>query len=338
LKPITIQRKIYFTKVVEEVVEEQEEYVISDPTFQIRQQKIQAAESYQMELEDFDAGDIGALETLHCDVKRRVIKAKKVKEPLGFKNPSVALEGERNLQDRREARWAYLRAKKGKSTVERIVTPRETYADYLKPEVHGIDPFRRDRVETTVNRKLVKRVVTHDPETQERWQLVANLEMEKVIKYGAKVDRNQRGNQRYVGQRAYIGMKNRRDYHAKRKLDEIKNLLDYDVKIPSALLLAKRKKEKARIKRIEEVAAKRPGLQLPHELVVSYNLRLLFYTLHTLGVRKGVACLTEETMLTYLEAVGRGHKIPIAKHANKKCRVRKRDRKVIRMLLREVIQ
>jgi hypothetical protein len=334
IKPASGQKTFFFNRVVErtELVEHVE--VTPDKDFLRRQAIIEENEQYQMSTEDFPAGDIAALEKLHCKVKEKRYK-KKIRKPIQGPRPTDA---PMTVQERQFAQWRRNRRLNAASIVKRTVTPEPSYAEYLHPGVHGLNPFDTPKVVRYFTEHTVREVQTHNPDTQERWQVTANIEMEKVIKYGAKVDYQQRINISLPGSKKVILPGNRRDRNPRSKLETILGQLGpYEGKIAPRIKRLREQRGVVRRKRIESVAEKYPDHVVPKELTESYNMKLLFYVMYVMGVGPGIACLTQEEMHKCIESVGRNHKIKGVKREKKKYRLRKRDRKLVRMLLGELI-
>jgi hypothetical protein len=334
IKPASGQKTFFFNRVVErtELVEHVD--VTPDKDFPRRQAIIEENEQYQMGTEDFPAGDVAALEKLHCKVKEKRYK-QRIRKPIQGPRPTDA---PMTVQERQFAQWRRNRRLNEASIVKRTVTPEPSYAEYLHPGVHGLNPFDTPKVVRYFTEHTVREVQTHNPDTQERWQVTANIEMEKVIKYGAKVDYQQRINISLPGSKKVILPGNRRDRNPRSKLETILGQLGpYEGKIAPRIKRLREQRGVQRRKRIESVAEKYPDHVVPKELTESYNMKLLFYVMYVMGVGPGIACLTQEEMHKCIESVGRNHKIKGVKREKKKYRLRKRDRKLVRMLLGELI-
>jgi hypothetical protein len=334
IKPASGERTFQFSKIVETVKLVEHVDVTPDQDFLRRQAIIEENELFQMSLEDFPAGDEAALEKLHCRVHEKRYKKRSNKPIRGPSSTDRAL----SVQERQFAQWNRIRKLNATSEVRRTVTPESSYAEYLKPAAHGLNPFNSPRINRYYTEHRVKEVQTHNPETQERWQVTANIEMEKVIQYGARVDYNQRLNVSLPGSKKVLLPSNRRDKDPRKKLEIIQGQLSqsFTVIAPNIKIM-RRKREVARKKRIAQVEKEYPDHVVPRELTESYNMKLLFYVMHVMGVGPGIACLTQEEMHKCIESVGRNHKIRGVKREKKKYRLKKRDRKLVRMLLGELI-
>jgi len=320
--------------VTEEVVHEA---VFPDRDHPRRVEAIREIEEYNMGLEDFDAGSVEALEEKHYNVHKKLIYPRRKVVP-GAHTRRTADATDRTtsrikwrIKDSKE-----IKARKEQGYYQKSYTPKPSYYEYANPESHGIDPVDHTHVE--VRKEYVEKIVrqTHNPTTQERWQIKANIEMSRVLEVGLIADYNQRLNQRVMGPKLFIRDQSRLDMPVRDKIRRLK----YHVEDPrmggTAVMKAKRQKriravqaraKKARIEHADKV--------LPSALVEQYNVRLLFYTLHTLGLKKGVACLTHEQMLKCLEFSGRDLKLPSCNRQNNRIRFQKRDRIVARYYLKK---
>jgi hypothetical protein len=335
IKPASGEKTFFFNKIVEVTKLVEHVDVIPDVDFQRRQAIIEENELFQMSLEDFPAGDERALEKLHCKVREKKYKKKLADHPI--RGPT-STDRMLTAAERQKAQWNRRRKLNEASVVHRTVIPEPSYAEYLHPEVHGLNPFETPRFNRYYTEHVVKEIQTHNPDTQERWQVTANIEMEKVIKYGARVDYRQRVNVSLPGSKRVLLPSNRRDKDPIRKLEIIRGQLGpYHAMIAPNIRKLRQQREKERKERIAHVAEEYPDHVVPKELTESYNMKLLFYVMHVMGVGPGIACLTQEEMLKCIESVGRNHKIRGVKRDKKKYRLKKRDRKLVRMLLGELI-
>jgi hypothetical protein len=332
LKAENMEKTFFYSRIVEKVVLKENVEVFPDKDFEERQQIIQENEQFQMELEDFPAGDEAALEKLHCRV--HVKKSHPHKEKWKHKVPKKD-EVKKTSAELRYARYQERRRRQGEAVITRTVIPEATYEEYLQPKPHGLNPFNTPRVRKYLTEERVKEVQTHDPNTQERWQATVNLEMDKVLLYGKRADYNLRVNISLPWEKHRIPG-NRRDRDPQEKLNIVESHINnYEPRIAPRIRQLRTKREAARRNKIRELKKTYPDHSFPKELVEQYTLKLLFYVFYVFGATQGVACLTHQQMLRCIECVGNNHKIP-AMNNGKKNRFRKRDRKFVRIILKKL--